>query len=234
MPTLTRQILDNLQERLDEDLLPALYAAVSVPTQEIRASLTERQMPWFDPLAEHNPSLHELDLSAKLVLERSRRRASLISAAGAIGGAATVPSEVLASLTHTLRLAQRLSVVYGFDPETDHGHMMVWRAMAAAFEIDMPEQGQMNMKVRDLPATLSKNLPATQNAAAWMTRAVVRRSVRTITRRITRMLPGMDVGLSVWSASRRQAERGERMISALRRAWEGEPLGRAVEADVVR
>jgi len=221
MPTLWRQILDNLEERLDEDLLPALYAAVSLPTSEIREELEARDVRFYDPLAADEATSEELALSADKLIYTSERRAGVIGAAGALAGAVAVPPEVLASLVHSLRLAQRLAVLYGFDPETDAGRMLLWRAIGAAHGVSIPEQGTMNLKVRDLPTALGRQVPTGSHAAAWVTRKIVYRSLASATKRVTRLVPGLGMGVGAWSSRKLQRAQGEKMRAVYQAAWAG-------------
>jgi len=142
---------------------------------------------------------------------------------------------VLAGLVHTLRLGQRLAVIYGIDPDTERGKVLLWKAVGAAFDLQLPDQGTLDLKVRDLPTAFGKQLPqGEQQAAAWMTRHLVRRSLRQATRRVTRLLPGLDVGLSAWSSRKRVAAQGERMRTVFRAAWDGDSLqGDISEAEVL-
>ena len=235
MPSLWRQIRDNLEERLDEDLLPALYAAVSLPTSEIRAELDERQVRYFDPLTGDDTSAEELEICAEVLIQTSERRAGVIGAAGAVAGAVAVPPEVLASMVHSLRLAQRLAVLYGFDPETDAGRILLWRAIGAAYGVTIPEQGSMNLKVRDLPNALGRQVPTGSHAAAWVTRKIVYRSLATATKRITRLVPGLGMGVGAWSSRKLQRAQGEKMRGVFQAAWSGlaGDLSAAVEAEEI-
>ena len=158
-----------------------------------------------------------------------------MGAAGGAAGAAGVPPEVLALLVQTLRLAQRLSVVYGFDPETDRGQVMLWRAMGAAYDVDMPD-GQLTVKVRDLPSTVAHNMPPARQAAAWMTRRVIRRAVWQVAAKGIRLVPGLSTGISAWSAQKRIQAQGRRMAQVLGRACEAHPIALlgVIEAEIVK
>jgi len=235
MPSIWKQAADSLEERLDEDLLPALYAAVSLPTGEIRDDLDARGVSWYDPLATRGPSLEELDQTADELIESSKRRAGVLGVVGALAGAIAVPPEVLTGLVHSLRLAQRLAVVYGFDPESERGRVLLWRALAAANGIDLPDQGSMDLKVRDLPEAMMSRTPKGGNAAIWVTRKLVRRQTYLLTRRITRLIPGLGTGLAARRAVKGQAAQGARMKAVFRRAWDGgsENLRLSTEAEIV-
>lgn len=214
-------ILDNLGERLDEELLPALYAAASAPTVEIRVWMEENGVVYVDRETGRVPSTAELDEAAERLIGHARDRATMLGAASGLAGAVAVPPEVLASLVQTLRLAQRLAVLHGIDPETDAGKLLLWRALAAAYEIELPD-GTLGLKVRELPDLVRQQLPATRQATAWLTRQLVVRTVATVAGRITRLIPGLGAGLAAAGARRRAIDMGARMNEVLRRAGEGD------------
>jgi hypothetical protein len=211
-------LLGALGERLDEDLLPAIYEAASVPTADIRAWLREAGLAHVDPAAGQRPELADIETSAERVITTARTRAAALGAIGGLAGAFAIPPEVLASLVHTLRLAQRLAVLYGFDPETEVGRMTMWRAIAAAYEVEMPTQGPIGLKVRDLPDVLRSQVPATRQASGWLARQVLSRSVLNVANRVTRLVPGLGAGMAAWGAQRRIEGMGKRMVGVYARA----------------
>lgn len=210
-------ILESLGERLDEDLLPALYAAASVPTAEIRAWLREAGHAHLDADTGSFPAASDLDEAAVAVVRVTRDRATMLGLASGFVGPVAIPPEVLASMVQVLRLAQRLAVLYGFDPETDAGKVMLWRAIAAAYEVEMPMQGPVGLKVRELPELLRAQLPATRQATVWLARQVVVRTITSMASRITRYIPGLGAGLAGMGARRRTDAMGARMIAVYRR-----------------
>lgn len=207
-----------LGERLDEDLLPAVYEAASVPTAEIRRQFREAALPHLDPEAGLRPEASELDAAADRIITGARGRAAALGAVGGLAGAFAIPPEVLASLVQTLRLAQRLAVLYGFDPETDLGKVVMWRAIAAGYEVSLPAQGPIGLKVRDLPDVLRSQVPATRQASGWLARQVVTRSVMSVANRVTRLVPGLGAGMAAWGAQRRIDGMGRRMAAVYARA----------------
>lgn len=222
-------LLQALGERLDEDLLPAIYAAASVPTDEVRAWLREEGIPFVDPDAGQHPADADLEEAAKRVVRGTRNRATFLGFAGGALGAVAIPPEVLASLVAMLRLAQRLAVLYGFDPETDAGKLVMWRALAAAYEIQLPTQGPVGMRVRELPELFKSQVPATRQASTWLARQVVLRASSSVVGRVTRIIPGLGAGLAGFSAHRRTRAMGQRMIEVYRRAMNAAPFDLAVE-----
>ncbi|MDP2309035.1 MAG: EcsC family protein [Pseudomonadota bacterium] len=230
-------LLQALGERLDEDMLPAIYTAASVPTADVRAWMRDTGIPFHDPDAGTCPSTPDLDDASARIIAHTRDRATAFGVASGFLGAVAIPPEVLASIVATLRLAQRLAVLHGFDPETDVGRLVMWRALAAAYELELPTQGPVGLKVRELPDLLRSQVPATRQASAWLARQVVLRATATIMSRITRLIPGLGAGLAGWGAHRRTHAMGGRMVEVYRRAMTGAPFELegeeiAVEIDV--
>lgn len=215
---------DEMRDRLDGDLLPALYAAVSVPTLTIRAELREEGLPFVYADAGQWPSAQELDEAAKRVITSAQRRGVGLGVASGFVGAAAIPPEVLAGLVLALRLGQRLAVLHGFDPENNAGRLVLWRAVAAAYEIELPREAQVGVRVRDLPELLKSQLPASQEAAGWMARQVATRAVLTALSRVTRLIPGLGAGVGGYAAHRRIDGMGKRMLTVFRRSVEAQPF----------
>lgn len=218
MPTPLQMVMELLGERLDEDLLPAIYEAASVPTAEVRAWLREQGLPYLDPEAGVYASLEELREAGEKVIGQAQGRAAAIGVVSGLGGAVAIPPEVLATLVHVLRMAQRLAVLYGFDPEDDRGKMLLWRALAAAYGFELPAQASVGMRVRDLPEAIRSQLPASRQGTAWLARQVVWRSVMTVASRVTRVVPGLGAGIAGWSGYRRTEAMGRKMLDVYRRA----------------
>jgi hypothetical protein len=221
MPSPWSTLAELLADRLDADLVPLLYTAASVSPSQIRSEFEEDGIPYLDPDTGRNPPQAELILAAERVIRDSRNQATALAAAAGLAGAVAVPPEVLANMIQMLRLAQRLSVLFGFDPETDAGKLVMFRALAAAYELELPPQAQVGLKVRDLPMLLRNQVPATRNGGAWLLRQVTQRSVAMAVRRVVRMVPGLGTGLSAWGALRRVEKAGQRMVEVLHRASAG-------------
>ncbi len=224
MPTPLAELFALLTERADAETLPRLYALVSVPTATVRTELREAGLAWLDPEVGARPSIAQLDATAREVIRRARGTATAVgAAAGALGGFA-VPPELAAALVQSLRLAQRLAVVYGVDPETDAGRALMWRAFAAGWEVELPTQGATGLRVRDLPELLRTHLPSTEQATVWVGRQVVRRAVAQVSQRVGRWLPGLGAGLAALGARRRLDGIGARMVRVYRRSSEALPF----------
>ncbi len=219
-----RKLRAIIQDRLDQDLLPSLYAACSLRTSEILTEFAARSIVFSDWRTDQpRPGLSTLDDSAKLLIDQAKVRAGVIGAAGGIGGAVGVAPEVLASLVHTLRMAQRLGVIYGFNPETDRGRVMLWRALAAAYDVELPEQAQLDLRMRDLPGAAARQVPKSEAAAAMVLRRVVNTATTRIIGRGIRLIPGLTIGLAANRAYARGKKKGERMQEVFRKGWSDPP-----------
>lgn len=210
-----------------------LYDAVSVSTDEVRRELAGEGIPFVDPLTGTWPELEELDEGAARLASDARGVAAAIAAAGALAGIAGVPPELLASFVHSLRMGQRMAVIYGFDPASDKGQILLRRAMSAAYGVSLPSGGTPGIRLRDLPGTLMERLPEAGGAVTWAARTAARRVATAPLRRVVRWVPGLATGLSAWSARKALVERAERMRAVYRAAWEGRPLDPAEIEDAV-
>lgn len=202
---------DKADDRLETDLLPAIYAAVSLETAEVQQDLEDAGVPYVR--VGHHPSVEELGMAADALIELARRDATAIGAAGGAAGAIGVPPEALASVIHVLRLAQRLCVLYGHDPDQGAGYVVMWQTVAAAWQIELPEE--MEVRVKDLPKTAAAQIPEAKELAAWIGRKVVIRAVWSVLGKGIRWIPGMATGLSAYTANRRMKSQGRRMKAHL-------------------
>ena len=216
MPSPMRQVWNNLAERFDEELFPTLYAAASLSTEDIRSELDTLGLARLG--VDTAPAPHELELASRAVIARSCRRAAARGALAGAGGLLAVPPEAAASAVQSIRLAQRLVVVWGFDPETDLGQIHLARSLAAAFEVELPEQGPIDMRVRDLARLTRPKVPELRNQTTALARVLATRSVVSLATRFTRWIPGVGAGLGAIGAHRGLHRQGERMVTYLRRS----------------
>ncbi len=211
-------IVGAVGDRIDAELLPALYERASVPTSEIRAELRAAGIAFVDTDAGENPDATLLAEAAQAVAKSGARTATVMGLAGGFAGAVALPPEVIGQIVQTLRTAQRLAVVYGFDPDTDVGKLVLWRAIAAAYDIDLPAEGKLDLRVRELPRIVSAQLPARRATTAWLARQILSRSIVVLATRAGRLIPGLGAGFGGWSAHRRATEMATRMTTVYARA----------------
>jgi hypothetical protein len=220
-------------ERMDTRLPAGLYVAVSVPTEKYRADLRRRGRVFVDPgVADVAPA--DVDFTARWVIQQTGLTSAGVAGFAATVGAISVPPEAVAQTLAVVRLAQRLAIVYGFDPETERGALLVWRAVARGFGVALPMDGPSDVRVKDLPALF---LPRTVSSAGlYVARATMQRSASLLARRIGRMfpVPFITPGISAWRANKRHNEVGERMMASLREAAGLDASPPMAEAVVVR
>lgn len=231
-----REALDDLGGLLDEELLPAVVAAATLDPAEVRDALDADGLAWHDPARGRSPSLGELDATAQELLKRSVRRATVRGAVAGLAGIASIPPEAVAALVQLTRLAQRLAVVYGHDPDTDRGRVWLVRALAEAVEVDLPRQGRWDLRLSNLRAAFGRVDQEGPDRAAWLARVLAVRAGGGTGERLLRLVPGLGSGLSAASARRTIRRQGTRMIAVYRRSWDGAfllsgPVEDAVEVD---
>jgi hypothetical protein len=100
--------------------------------------------------------------------------------------------------------------------------MVLVRAMAAAWRIEVPDQVALQLRVRDLPTVVRQSLPARtpKDLGAAAGTVVLRR----VARRAVQAVPGLGAGLAGWSTRRRMIEAGGRMRAVYERACEAVPF----------
>ena len=241
MPSPIKQALNNLGERLDQDLLPYLYETASLTTTEVRGELGA--LVEFGKDHDLFTDSYALDLAADHVIKKAVRTATFRGAVAGAGGLVAIPPEIVAAAVQLLHLAQRLAVLYGHDPETDKGRVLLTQAMAKAFEVALPAQGRLGVRVKDLPQMVSTQLNPNQTEetrvahrrnTVWMARTFATRIAVSLTSRFGRAIPGIGAAVGSMEARRRLKEQGERMKSFFQNAsdvldWGNDECEEAIE-----
>jgi len=219
-----RRLPRELADTVDARLLTVMVARMSVPTRRTRVWLRGRRLPFVDPARsgdDPSPSRAAIDGTADRVIARYATQAGFLGLAAGIGGIASIPPEVLASAIGAYRLAQRLCVVYGFDPETDRGQMALWQALAHAYGVELPESGVVSMKASQLPGLLAgRKRGQGENVSGALTRAALRTTAWRVAGRVSRFVP-VVAALTQSGRERRQfRELGAEMKRVLSRLAE--------------
>ncbi len=220
--------LDEILDHADRGLLAGGYAGVSVDTADVRRWLDAHRWPYVHP-DRPAPSAAEVAHTAERTIGLTRRRSVLLAATVGLAGPVALPPEIAGTAVATLRLGQRLAVIHGFELEKDRGRMALWRALAAALDLELPAEGPVGIRLRDLPVLVQ---PAPRNVAAWLIRALVVRSVVSVTG-VSRFVPVLSSGTGAWRAHKRTNEIGGRMCAIYRRMADADPLPGASDAEEV-
>ncbi|MCB9743298.1 MAG: EcsC family protein [Alphaproteobacteria bacterium] len=231
-----QELLAWLTGEEDPEVLRLIYDKVSVSVYEARGELKARGWPYAEPAAGVWPPLEQLDESADHLAKGALLTASAIGLAGALGGLVALPPELLADALHSLRMAQRMGVIYGFDPATDKGRILLRRAMEAAYGLPQPDPARPALRLVDLPALARQRLPQVSgDAARWAASTAARRVATWPLRRAARWVPGLGPGLAARASRRVTYHRAMDMKGVYRAAWEGPPQAEAgiEEAEIV-
>jgi len=208
----------DLLAKADGDLMSGGYHAISVDPDRVRRQLRTAGRPFIQP-GGVAPALAELDATAAWIVEQSRFKTTALSGFAGLAGAPSVPPEIAARGVGIVRLAQRLAIVYGFEPGTDRGRTALWRALAAGLEVELPEHGPVELRVSELPALLRPSAQPRSIGAA-LAQALVFRSATYVAGRFGRFLPLLSSGFAASEANRHTTQVGARMIAVLRRLSE--------------
>ena len=213
-----REAARNLQEKVDVEFLGTVIATASLTTADIRTQLREERLTFVDPDGSA-PLEEDLAATARELISRATRSATVRGAITGSLGALGIPPELVTTLVADLHLAQRLVVLHGHDPETDRGQVFVLRAMAAGWGLELPEQSALDIRVQDMSDAIKGQLPTTQIAVNWLARTMAKRTFKRILRRIARLVPGLGMGVGALDARSGARNRGGRMHACLARSW---------------
>ena len=145
----------------------------------------------------------------------TRATASFVGGVAGLGGALGVPPEAALWIAAVVRMAQRIGVVYGYDPESERGRVALGRVLAEAFQVELPEQGPDRLRMSDLLGALRPNSPG-GTVPAVLARAVVARAALQVVGRAARLIPVLSSGWSAVDGQQRTAEVGQTVV----RAWQ--------------
>lgn len=216
------QAVEGLLERADQRLLALWYQAASIRVGRLRDALRERRATFVDPHRAPTaplPPLIEVDRTAQEILEDAIETAAGRSRLAGLAGALSLPTEVVSTTVASLRLAQRLCVVYGFDPDTDRGRMALCQALAVAFDTELPPAGPVGFKVSEL-AEIVRVRSTPPSVSARLTRAMATQTALWAVTRPGRWLPLVGAHGQAARARARTEAAGQRMVDVLRRLSE--------------
>ena len=211
---LISDLLRTIGGRLDEDLPPAALRALGVDPSEYRADLSSRGLRHAGDGGIF--TIEELDRSADETIATSVRSAGIVGAAGGLAGWLGVPPEAAARVVQSVRLAQRIAIIYGHDPLSDRGQAHTHKARAAAWDFQLPDQTNAELRLSDLPGMFQARAQTTIHDPAFMLTTISSAAVSTTSRRIIRLVPGLGATLGLLGARRTARAQGAVMKRMLR------------------
>ena len=96
--------------------------------------------------------------------------------------------------------------------------MLVQRALAASFDIELPAQASVGMRVRDLPAVLRDSTPTVHQGATWLAQTAVRQTAKAVLRPIGRAIPGVASAPAAWRSRQSMRTQAERILHVIQRS----------------
>ena len=221
-------LLKDLGIRVDEDLPPAILKRVSVELVDYQLELNRQGLRFDLRGGSERPSAQDLKESAEYAINKSVRSAGMLGAASGLVGMFGVPPEALARIVQSFRLAQRMAIIYGHDPDSDRGGMHIKKAMSAAWGFDLPDQARADIRLSDLKGLVRSGLPALHDGSAWMARTLTKTATAAVGRRFSRWLPGLGAGMGLLQARRLAREQGQRIHASFAKSWKS-PHRRDIE-----
>lgn len=212
--TRRQDLLYELEVRTNKDLLPALLRRVGLSKTAILRELEALQA--VSGFTGGN-ELHQLEDSVRKLERRNERRSMLWGSLAALGGALSLTPEAFAQVAFELRRSQRLAVVFGFDPNSALGELLVWKSLAEAFQVRLPEQTRLGVELR----SFAKITPSDEAASTQLsvTLDLILASVSASSRKPSRLLPLVGAAPHALEMRRLRRERHQRMTAHFREAW---------------
>ncbi len=150
--------------------------SIEIDPEEFRRQLAERHGLWVPSFARMSDvPVEHLDAIAEALI-RDAERLALVEGAGlGLGGMITLLPDASLLTIITLRLIQRLALLYGFEARESDQRIEMWKAAAAASGIDYGKDlagKQVCEKVAPRVARLLAAKLGTETAEKWVGRMV--------------------------------------------------------------
>jgi hypothetical protein len=105
-----------------------------------------------------------------------------------------IPSSLAHLVIVLLRLAQRISLAYGFDYRTSRGEIEMWKALAGSVGADVDWEGTEAELMRRLPAVITGTGTFANPLLLKAVQAVITRVALNSSLRVTRAVPVVGAG----------------------------------------
>ena len=221
MPTPLQQAFLNLGERIDEDVVGLLYERASLSTEEIIAEFTQMKIRWDRPDTFPPLTRNELEINSLAIVKKAQRRASLRGALTGTVGFIAIPPEVLASMIQLLQLSQKLAVVWGHDPNSDRGRILLIRSFSHALGVSLPDHAPLSIRLGDIRKIATKQLPDLRHTGVLLGLSLARHSLGRLRTGLARSLPFVGALAGGIEARRSISAAATKMIEVYSRAWRG-------------
>ncbi|MEE2829435.1 MAG: EcsC family protein [Myxococcota bacterium] len=142
-------------DALDEGLFQNVYRLASVELSEVVKDFQNSGSAVQDLADIRDLDIRVLDKRADRYIRRAKRSAALSGVSLGAAGWLALPPGLIHLVVVALRLAQRISLSYGFDYRTDRGEIELWKALAKAVDADVNWEGTEAELLRRLPTVVT-------------------------------------------------------------------------------
>src|SRR5262249_25831280 len=150
--------------------------SVEVNPEDFRRQLAEKYALWVPNFARmHDVPLERLDAIAAQIIRDAARLAAAEGAGFGLGGMITIIPDAGLLTAITLRMIQRLCLLYGFEAHGTDARMELWMAAAAASGVDYGKDLAEKQMLERLAPRLAKRLAVKigqEAAEKWVGRLI--------------------------------------------------------------
>ena len=150
--------------------------SVEVNPDDFRRQLSDKHGLWVPNFARmHDVPLERLDMIAAQLIRDASRLAAAEGAGFGLGGMITVIPDAGLLTAITLRMIQRLCLLYGFEAKGTDERMELWIAAAAAYGMDYGKDLAEKQMIERLAPRLAKRLAVKigqEAAEKWVGRLI--------------------------------------------------------------
>ncbi len=193
-PMKAEDVARGVLDALDDGLLQALYRLTWVDVDGVLGDLKAGGTTVGEVADLHSIAAERLDPVADSYIRKARRNAALSGASLGAGGWMALPPGLGHLVVVIVRLAQRLSLVYGFDYRSARGEIELWKALAHAVDADVDWEGTEAELMRRLPVVVTGTGTFANPLLLKALQAVVMRIAIAAGTRVTRWVPVVGGG----------------------------------------
>jgi hypothetical protein len=187
---MARAVLNALDHGLFQTLYRMTWVDPGTVVKDVRASGAD-----VTDLSEFgNLPTDQLDSVADRYIRRARRSAAISGISFGAGGWLGLPPGLGHLVVVIVRMAQRISLTYGFDYRTDRGEIELWKGLAAATGANIDWEGTEADLMRRLPAVVTGTGAFSNPLMLKAFQAVVTRIAIASGLRLTRWVPVVGGG----------------------------------------
>ncbi len=231
----SRQLLEDLAQRLPDGFLPGLYRAASIDRAKFLVQLQNRGLSigYLEDLARLDLAL--IQPVAESFVRSSRRVSALSGVGSGMAGWVAIAPEAGHAAAMLLKLAQRLSLLYGIDYTTPEGELHLWKAIAEAVGVEEKMEGVVDA-AKQFPEMLKSGRAIHNPMVRQLAQAVMKRLILRISAPFGRMVPIIGGGIGGWSNYREMGRAGHRMMRYYERRRDtiADAGAREIEVEIVR